>query len=128
MAAKLISEQFVRGQSDPELRKYLWVVIRTQKERKLQTRIEVCTDFASFGQTMTVLRPAEQVFALEEDDDPEDMVAIMDHSQWTGPGVWVMKCVRSLVVRGPLVRRQVPQEQRDRDTEHHSDRDATTVF
>ena len=24
-------EQFVRGQSDPELKKYLWVVIRTQK-------------------------------------------------------------------------------------------------
>ena len=26
---ELISEQFVRGQSDPELKKYLWVVIRT---------------------------------------------------------------------------------------------------
>ena len=26
---ELISEQFVRGQSDPELNKYLWVVIRT---------------------------------------------------------------------------------------------------
>ena len=34
---KLISEQFIRGQSDPELKKYLWVVIRTQKDRKLQT-------------------------------------------------------------------------------------------
>ena len=41
---ELISEQFVRGQSDPELKKYLWVVIRTQKDRKLQTLIEVCTD------------------------------------------------------------------------------------
>ena len=40
---ELIAEQFVRGQSDPELKKYLWVVIRTQKERKLQTLIEVCT-------------------------------------------------------------------------------------
>ena len=29
---ELISEQFVRGQSDPELKKYLWVVIRTQKD------------------------------------------------------------------------------------------------
>ena len=58
LCQELISEQFVRGQSDPELKKYLWVVIRTQKERKLQTLIEVCTDFA-----------AEQVFALEEDDD-----------------------------------------------------------
>ena len=41
---ELISEQFVRGQSDPELKKYLWVVIRTQKDHKLQTLIEVCTD------------------------------------------------------------------------------------
>ena len=40
-------------------------------------------DFASLGQTTTVHRPAEQV--LKEDDDPEDMVAMMDHSQWTGP-------------------------------------------
>ena len=31
---ELISEQFVRGQSDPELKKYLWVVIRTQKDNK----------------------------------------------------------------------------------------------
>ena len=29
---ELISEQFVRGQSDPELKKYLWVVIRTQNK------------------------------------------------------------------------------------------------
>ena len=47
----LISEQFVRGQSDPELKKYLWVVIRTQKDRNLQTLIEVCTDFASLSPT-----------------------------------------------------------------------------
>ena len=31
---ELISEQFVWGQSDPELKKYLWVVIRTQKDKK----------------------------------------------------------------------------------------------
>ena len=43
---ELIAEQFVRGQSDPELKKYLWVVIRTQKERKLHIIIEVCTDFS----------------------------------------------------------------------------------
>ena len=36
---ELLSEQFVRGQSDSELKKYLWVVIRTQKDRKLQTLI-----------------------------------------------------------------------------------------
>ena len=66
---ELISEQFVRGQSNPELKKYLWVVIRTQKDKKLQTLIEVCTDFASLSHTTNVHRPAEQVFALEEDDD-----------------------------------------------------------
>ena len=44
---ELIAEQFVRGQSYPELKKYLWVVIRTQKDKKLQTVIEVCTDFSS---------------------------------------------------------------------------------
>ena len=66
---ELISEQFVRGQSDPELKKYLWVVIRTQKEKKLQTLIEVCTDFASLSSSPSMHRPAEQVFALEEDDD-----------------------------------------------------------
>ena len=37
---ELIAEQFVRGQSDPELKKYLWVVIRTQKDRKLQTLLK----------------------------------------------------------------------------------------
>ena len=30
---ELISEQFVRGQSDPELKKYLWVVIRLRRIR-----------------------------------------------------------------------------------------------
>ena len=44
---ELIAEQFVRGNSDPELKKYLWVVIRTQKDSKLQTLIEVCTDLSS---------------------------------------------------------------------------------
>ena len=34
---ELISKQFMRGQLDPELKKYLWVVVRTQKDRKLQT-------------------------------------------------------------------------------------------
>ena len=80
---ELISEQFVRGQSDPELKKYLWVVIRTQKDNKLQTLIEVCTDFASLSHTTNVHRPAEQVFALEEDDDrEEEMFAVVDRQQW----------------------------------------------
>ena len=85
---ELISEQFVWGQSDPELKKYLWVVIRTQKDWKLQTLIEVCTDFASLGQTTSVHRPAEQIFALEEDDGrEEDIIATVDRSQWTTQGV-----------------------------------------
>ena len=81
---ELISEQFVRGQSDPELKKYLWVVIRTQKEKKLQTLIEVCTDFASLSSSPSMHRPAEQVFALEEDDDQEEeMFAVVDRQQWS---------------------------------------------
>ena len=84
---ELISEQFVRGQSDPELKKYLWVVIRTQKDKKLQTLIEVCTDFASLSNTTSVHRPAEQVFALEEEDDQEEeMFAVVDRQQWNTPG------------------------------------------
>ena len=80
---ELISEQFVRGQSDPELKKYLWVVIRTQKDRKLQTLIEVFTDFASLSHTTSVHRPAEQVFAVEEEDDrEEEMFAVVDRQQW----------------------------------------------
>ena len=80
---ELISEQFVRGQSDPELKKYLWVVIRTQKDKKLQTLIEVCTDFTSLSHTTNVHCPAEQVFALEEDDDrEEEMFAVVDRQQW----------------------------------------------
>ena len=83
LCQELISEQFVRGQSDPELKKYLWVVIWTQKDRKLQTLIEVCTDFASLSHTTSVHLPAEQVFALEEyDDREEDMIAMVDRSQW----------------------------------------------
>ena len=84
---ELISEQFVRGQSDPKLKKYLWVVIRTQKDRKLQTLIEVCTDFASLSPSVNIHRPAELAFAVEEDDDSEEMFAMMDPSQWTGQGV-----------------------------------------
>ena len=80
---ELISEQFVRGQSDPELKKYLWVVIRTQKDKKLQTLIEVCTDFASLSHTTGVHRPAEQVFAMEEEEDrEEEMFAVVDRQQW----------------------------------------------
>ena len=63
---ELIVEQLVRGQSDPELKKYLWVVIRTQKDRKLQTLIEVCTHFSSLSTPAHLHRPAEQMFAVHQ--------------------------------------------------------------
>ena len=89
---ELIAEQFVRGQSDPELKKYLWVVIRTQKDKKLQTLIEVCTDFSSLSTSSHLHRPAEQTFAvhqqretpyLEDDCDSEEMFAVGDRPPWT---------------------------------------------
>ena len=102
---ELISEQFVRGQSDPELKKYLWVVIGTQKDRKLQTLIEVCTDFASIGQPTTVHRPVEQVFAMEEEEDPEDMIAMVEQPQWTGRGAMEPQMSPSLQQIFTLARR-----------------------
>ena len=84
---ELIAEQFVRGQSDPELKKYLWVVIRTQK---LQTLIEVCTDFSNVVPPTHLHRPAEQTFAVhqqaesytEEVEDLEDVFAVGDRPSW----------------------------------------------
>ena len=91
MRQELIAEQFFRGQSDPELKKYLWVVIRTQKDKKLQTLIEVCTDFSSLVTPTHLHRPAEQTFAVhqqtesytEEDGDLEDVFAVGDRPPWT---------------------------------------------
>ena len=68
----------MRGQSDPELIKYLWFVVITQKDQKLRTLIKVCTDFASLSTSPNIHRPAEHVFAVEEDSETEDM------PQWTG--------------------------------------------
>ena len=87
---ELIAEQFVRGQSDPELKKYLWAVIRTQKERKLQTLIEVCTDFSSLVSPTHLHRLAEQTFAVhqqadsytEEVEDQDDVFAVGDRPPW----------------------------------------------
>ena len=87
---ELLAEQFVRGQSDPELQKYLWVVIRTQKERKLQTLIEVCTDFSSLVSPTHLHRPAEQTFAVhqqaesytEEVEDQDDVFTVGDRPPW----------------------------------------------
>ena len=87
---ELITEQFVRGQSDPELKKYLWVVIRIQKDRKLQTLIEVCTDFSSLMAPSQLHRPAEQTYAVhqevetypEDEGELEDMFAMGDRPPW----------------------------------------------
>ena len=85
----------MRGQSDPELKKYLLVVIRTQKERKLQTLIEVCMDFSSLTAPAHTHRPAEQTFAVhqpmeassvEEDCESEAIFAVGDRPPWTGRG------------------------------------------
>ena len=95
---ELIGEQFVRGQSDPELKKYLWVVIRIQRDQKLRTLIDVCTDFASLSPSANIHRPADQVFAVEDihrpgeqvfavEDESEGMFAMADRRQWTGQGV-----------------------------------------
>ena len=92
---ELIAEQFVKGQPDPELKKYLWVVIRTQKDRKLQTLTGVCTDFSSLTAPAHIHRPAEQTFAVhqqmeascaEEDCESEAMFAVGDRPPWTGRG------------------------------------------
>ena len=87
---ELIAEQFVRGQSDPELKKYLWVVIRTQKNRKLQTLIEVCTNFSILMAPSQLHRPAEQTYAVhqevetypEDEGELEDMFAVGDRPPW----------------------------------------------
>ena len=87
---ELIAEQFVRDQSDPELKKYLWVVIRTQKDWKLQTLIEVCTDLSSLMAPSKLHRPAEQTYAVhqkvetypEDEGDLEDIFAVGDRPPW----------------------------------------------
>ena len=109
---ELIAEQFVRGQSDPELKKYLWVVIRTQKDRKLQTLIEVCTDFSSLVSPTHLHRPAEQTFTVhqqaesytEEVEDQEDVFAVGNRPSWNrrSPDTSMSPCLRGIVL--PLTR------------------------
>ena len=47
--------------------------------------IEVCTDFSSLSTSPNIHRPAEQVFAVEEDSESEPMFAMTDRPLWTGP-------------------------------------------
>ena len=101
---ELIAEQFVRGQSDPELKKYLWVVIRTQKDRKLQT----------LSTSSHLHRPAEQTFAVHQSDETsymenehssEEMFAVGDRPPWTNrrlpetPGVPTLQQMFALAQR-----------------------------
>ena len=66
------------------------MVIRTQKDRKLQTLIEVCTDFSSLVSPTHLHRPAEQSFAVhqqaesyaEEVEYQEDVFAVGDRPPW----------------------------------------------
>ena len=80
----------MRGQSDQELKKYLWVVIRTQKDRKLYTLIEVCTDFSSLTAPTHSHFPAKQTFAVHQPMEAsfvsEAMFAMGDRPPWTGRG------------------------------------------
>ena len=87
-----LRQELIAGQSDPELKKYLWVVIRTQKDRKLHTLIEVCTDFSSLTAPAHLHRPAQQTFSVhdqleapyaEEDCESEAMFAVGDRPPWT---------------------------------------------
>ena len=92
---ELIAEQFVRGQSDPELKKYLWVVIRTQKDKKLQTLIEVYTYFSSLSTPTHLHRPAEQTFAV--------------HQQVETPLPYAEECDDSEGDRPPWINRRAPE-------------------
>ena len=93
----------------------------------------MCTDFASLCHTASVYLPAEQAFALEEDDDrEEEMFAVVDRQQWNTrraaepplspelQQMWAMRCDRLLTVLTPLERR-VPSRLRIRNIAHHSD-------
>ena len=71
------------------------MAIRTQKDKTLQTLIEVCTDFSSLTAPTHTHRPAEQTFAVhqpmeascaEEDCESEAMFAVGDRLPWTGRG------------------------------------------
>ena len=85
------------------------MVIRTQKNKKLQTLIEVCTDFSSLTAPTHTHRPAEQTFAVhqpmeascaEDDCESEAMFAVGDRPPWTGRGVSEPSCIAGDVRAG----------------------------
>ena len=48
-----------------------------RRTRKLQTVIEVCMGFASLRPSVNIHRRAKQAFVIEEDDESEEMFAMM---------------------------------------------------
>ena len=100
-------------------------MIRTQKDRKLQTLIEVCTDFASLSPSVNIHRLAEQTFAVEEDESSDEMFAMMDCSQWTGQGVSELNIPPSLSQMFALAWRMGYEMRLVRDIVNPFDRDET---
>ena len=62
-------------------------------------------DFDNLSPSGNVHRPAEQTFAVEEDESSDEMFAILDRSQWTGQGVSEQKIPPSLAQMFALAQR-----------------------
>ena len=128
---ELISEQFVRGQSDPELKKYLWVVIRTQKDRKLQTLIEVCTAFtdrrnrcSQWRKKTTKKRRCSPWWCSSSGTHGgrRNHLCPQSYSKCLPSRVaWATRCCRLLAVLTPLDRCRVHSRLCIRNIAHHSD-------
>ena len=84
---ELISEQFIKNSRIQNSRN----TCGRSSEPKRTGNCRHWSRFAwispAFADHVNIHRPAEQVFAVEEDDESEDMFAMMDRSQWTGQGV-----------------------------------------
>ena len=70
-----------RTSSDPELKKYLWVVIRTQKDKKLQTLIEVCTDFSSLVAPPYAVHQESESY-MGDEGELDDVFGVGDRPPW----------------------------------------------
>ena len=90
------------------------MVIRTQKDNKLQILFEVCTDFSSFTAPTHTHRPAEQTLDVhqpmeasctEEDCKSEAMFAVGDRPPWTGRGASELSVSPTLQYMFALARR-----------------------
>ena len=59
---ELICEQVVHGQTDYELQKHLWVVMKTQTDHTLQTLIGLHIIFCSMGSPLIYIAQPEDIF------------------------------------------------------------------